>query len=456
MPASLPEVGILSFDVGMQPSPSEESYWNSNNRKSRNWKNRGGNNYDQNDGRPGVVYILANDAFPHLLKVGQSTRSASVRARELNENCGTENPGRFSVLHEVRTADCGRAEKRAHKQLRKHRFRKEYFKIDVATALEVVQEACAFFNNQEEEQKKAEAAKRVADEARREEERREAEEATAAVEAEKRAPAERAKLTAEEEAAIHARLVESAERFKAASLQAEDEFLRQMAAIPLPPRAEKPRSSQPNAAAYSAQTPATHTVIGCPKCKQQLRVPTRADLILTCPACRHSFERTAAGQLLEHTSQTGTVQVPSNASTPWAAYLIAVFAVFMGFMVMSGRGRSNEVASAPALPTEEQRLLDDLQRYADSYRIPPPDPKGETELRAVERVAKSIQFKYVTTVRGERALNKDTDQQYIQDGMRKLACAKPELKALMQRGAIVQYRLYRKGRDTLITTIVCG
>lgn len=66
----------------------------------------------------------------------------------------------------MKTVDCGRAEKRAHKQLRKHRFRKEYFKIDVATALEVVKEACAFFNDQQEE-KKAVEEKRAADAAMR-------------------------------------------------------------------------------------------------------------------------------------------------------------------------------------------------------------------------------------------------------------------------------------------------
>ena len=143
----------------MRPHPAENSYWNVTERHIGAW-----NKYNRNDGRPGVVYILAYDAADDLLKIGQSTRSAAARARELNDKCGTENPGRFSVLHEVCTADCGRAEKRVHKTLKKHRLRKdrEFFAIDVGTALEAVREACAFFNKKEEEKKRAPDATRQA------------------------------------------------------------------------------------------------------------------------------------------------------------------------------------------------------------------------------------------------------------------------------------------------------
>ena len=189
MPASLSGVGILSLNAGMQPSQAEQAYWNNHHRKSR-----GRRNYNQNDGKPGVVYILAYDAAD-LLKIGQSTRSAATRARELNENCGTENPGNFSVLHEVCTADCGRAEKRVHKTLKKHRFRedREFFAIDVGTALEAVREACAFFDKKEEEKQRGPDATRKV-----------AEEVLAKTVTHLKQPTEKPSLTPDEEAAIYA------------------------------------------------------------------------------------------------------------------------------------------------------------------------------------------------------------------------------------------------------------
>lgn len=430
----------------MQPSPAEDSYWNNYNQNDRHGKSRGENNYDQNDGRPGVVYILANDAFPHLLKVGQSTRSASVRARELNENCGTENPGRFAVLHEVRTVDCGRAEKRAHKKLKKHRFRKEYFKIDATTALKVVQEACAFFNNQQDEQEKARDAKRAADEVKRE--------AEAAAQAKQQADAERAKLTKEEEAAVHAQLLEAVAEFRAASPHEEGS----KSSKPASPPAEGVRNTPLNPVTYSTQTSAIHKIINCPKCTHLFPVLTKYGVILTCPACRYSFERTADGRLFDHTNQIDNAPVPAKADVSWWAYAAAVFVVWGGYAAMSGRGDSNQVAESASLPNssaEEQRLLADIEQYVTSYRISPPEPRSETELRAVERSGKRIQFKYITTTRGERALGKEMDHQHIEDGMRTLACAKPDLKALMQRGALVQYQLHRKGQDAFTVTIVC-
>ncbi len=287
----------------MRPHPAENSYWNVTD-------------------RPGVVYILAYDANDDLLKIGQSTRSAAARARELNDKCGTENPGVFSVLHEVRTVDCGRAEKRAHKHLKRHRFRKEYFKIDAATALEAVREACAFFD------RKAEDKKRRADEARN------AAEAVANTATQSEQRAERLALNPEEEAAIYAGLTASVDRLEPREFHREKVQLRNPKPAPLsppaPPAAEKPKFSPPEAA-HSAAPLADYTIINCPKCKQQLRIPTRGNLILTCPKCRYSVERTTAGgRLLEYSNHANNTQAPSKARTPWAVYLTAAFSAYLG------------------------------------------------------------------------------------------------------------------------------
>ena len=420
----------------MRPHPAENSYWNVTDRQIGAW-----NKYNRNDGRPGVVYILAYDAADDLLKIGQSTRSAAARARELNDKCGTENPGRFSVLHEVRTVDCGRAEKRAHKHLKRHRFRKEYFRIDAATALEAVREACAFFDRKEDEKRAADEARKAAAAA-----------AQAATKVEQRT--EGSALSPEEEAAIYAGLTASAKRFEPRERHREKAQLPNPKPAPL--AAEKPKFSPPEAT-HLAQAPANYTIIKCPRCAQQLRTPTRGDLILTCPTCRYSFERTADGRLLEYSNYSINTQAPSKARTPLAVYLTAALSAFLGVSAIVGLGRSNEVTESTStpLPPEERRLLVDIQRYAANYEIPPPDPKGETQLHAVERIGKGIRFQYVTTARGERELSKNLDQQYIQDGMRKIACAKPELRALMDRGAVVQYQLSQKSGATLTTNIAC-
>jgi hypothetical protein len=161
--------------------------------------------------------------------------------------------------------------------------------------------------------------------------------------------------------------------------------------------------------------------------------------------------------LLEYSNYSINTQAPSKARTPLAVYLTAALSAFLGVSAIVGLGRSNEVTESTStpLPPEERRLLVDIQRYAANYEIPPPDPKGETQLHAVERIGKGIRFQYVTTARGERELSKNLDQQYIQDGMRKIACAKPELRALMDRGAVVQYQLSQKSGATLTTNIVC-
>ena len=434
MPASLSVAGILLLNTAMQPSRAEEFYWNNYNRKSRGRKN-----YNQNDGKPGVVYILAYDAA-NLLKIGQSTRSAATRARELNENCGTENPGKFSVLHEVRTADCGRAEKRVHKTLKKHRFRedREFFAIDVGTALEAVREACAFFNKKEEEKKRAPDATRQA-----------AEEVLAKAVTHLKQPPEQHALTPDEEAAIYAGLSATEKRLDSSSDS-------QDWPKPQPPR-PRPQESTPTktrADHVAVKTPQTeHAITVCPSCSQKLRIPINENLILTCPACRYSFQRTASGQIFSH-----NIQNPATAKTSASsgAYVLAALAVGVWLLVVSVGGGSSEVATPKPDPSlEDARVLADIRRYVSKYQIPTPDPRSETELRAVAQAGKVIQFKYSTTSAGERALSKDSDWPYIRAGMHKLACAKPELRAFMKRGAVVQYQLQRKNGAAFTTTIVC-
>ena len=103
-------------------------------------------NYDRNDGRPGVVYVLANAAFrDDWFKIGQSTRSGARRASELNFEASTGTPKHFHCVCEVATKDCGRAEKAVHAELAQYRMGatgQEYFCVPLDTAKAVIIEVC--------------------------------------------------------------------------------------------------------------------------------------------------------------------------------------------------------------------------------------------------------------------------------------------------------------------------
>jgi hypothetical protein len=97
-------------------------------------------------GRPGVVYVLVNPAFTTgLIKIGASTRSGVVRAQELNEQARTSTPAEFRCVHEVRTSDCGTAERLAHRWLadfRRGGWGQEYFDADLTLVRDLVTRAC--------------------------------------------------------------------------------------------------------------------------------------------------------------------------------------------------------------------------------------------------------------------------------------------------------------------------
>ena len=117
---------------------------------NRNFRNRYQSfrhkpDYDRNDGLPGVVYILHNEAMrPGIYKIGQSTRSGAARANDLNRRVGTETPKLFKCIFEFHTVDCGRAEKAVHLRLHAYRMtRQEYFDVDLELAKSVIKDECA-------------------------------------------------------------------------------------------------------------------------------------------------------------------------------------------------------------------------------------------------------------------------------------------------------------------------
>lgn len=108
-------------------------------------RRRSSGNYNQNDGVPGVVYILRNDAFKETwLKIGCSRHSGHVRARDMNREASTGLPAHHVCVFEVKTLDCGRAEKNVHSALSQYRKgRQEFFEVDIETAKSAIVFCCS-------------------------------------------------------------------------------------------------------------------------------------------------------------------------------------------------------------------------------------------------------------------------------------------------------------------------
>jgi hypothetical protein len=89
------------------------------------------------------VYILTNQSMPGMVKIGQSSRSAAERCREVGGSTGVPTP--FKVAHEFSTVSAEaavRLEKLVFRHLRKKRVdpRREFFEVSADRAKEVIQE----------------------------------------------------------------------------------------------------------------------------------------------------------------------------------------------------------------------------------------------------------------------------------------------------------------------------
>lgn len=87
----------------------------------------------------GWIYILKR-ARENTLKIGKTSRTPEERAEELSATTGVSTP--FVVVHSREVKNMDECEKKVHKKLSKYRYRKEFFDIDVKTAIEVVDEVC--------------------------------------------------------------------------------------------------------------------------------------------------------------------------------------------------------------------------------------------------------------------------------------------------------------------------
>ena len=86
---------------------------------------------------------MTNDSMPGTIKVGMSTKVPTERAKEL-EDTGLPMP--YVVQYYAFFDDMRQAEKKAHNELSKYHYNKEFFKTDVGTAINCIENLGLSFN----------------------------------------------------------------------------------------------------------------------------------------------------------------------------------------------------------------------------------------------------------------------------------------------------------------------
>ena len=84
----------------------------------------------------GFVYIMTNPGMPGLVKVGRTSKTPTIRAKELSS---TGVPDPFEAQYYVFSEDMHSAEAEAHRNLQEYKYKKEFFKTDVATAISAIE-----------------------------------------------------------------------------------------------------------------------------------------------------------------------------------------------------------------------------------------------------------------------------------------------------------------------------
>ncbi|MDM8537668.1 GIY-YIG nuclease family protein [Desulfobacterales bacterium HSG17] len=85
----------------------------------------------------GFVYIMTNPSMPGLLKVGMTTKVPEYRANQLSTTTGVPTP--FETQYYAFFENRVEAEKRAHQALNDYHHGKEFYQVDINTAINVIE-----------------------------------------------------------------------------------------------------------------------------------------------------------------------------------------------------------------------------------------------------------------------------------------------------------------------------
>jgi hypothetical protein len=86
----------------------------------------------------GFVYILLNPSFPDQVKIGLTTQTSELRAKQLSS---TGVPTPFIVIYDELVSDCELVESRLHKRFAGYRVspNREFFRVPVHEAIRALQ-----------------------------------------------------------------------------------------------------------------------------------------------------------------------------------------------------------------------------------------------------------------------------------------------------------------------------
>ncbi|MED2973213.1 GIY-YIG nuclease family protein [Fictibacillus sp. B-59209] len=87
----------------------------------------------------GYVYVLINESYKGLVKVGITSLDPNERARMLSRNTGVPTP--FKVAYEIFVENCEEVERKIHKELEEYRInpRREFFNYPLNKTINLVQ-----------------------------------------------------------------------------------------------------------------------------------------------------------------------------------------------------------------------------------------------------------------------------------------------------------------------------
>ena len=90
----------------------------------------------------GHIYVLQNNAFPDLKKIGKTTRTPEERAAELSRHSGVPLP--FRVVFSLLVTDCDEAERVVHNALASRRANddREFFLVSIDDAIHTIKLHC--------------------------------------------------------------------------------------------------------------------------------------------------------------------------------------------------------------------------------------------------------------------------------------------------------------------------
>lgn len=91
----------------------------------------------------GYLYVLVNPSMDGIVKIGKTTRSPTLRSREIGSATGVPTP--FLLVFDTAVSNCSAAERYVHERLEKRGLRvannREFFRIMPPEAIALVQEA---------------------------------------------------------------------------------------------------------------------------------------------------------------------------------------------------------------------------------------------------------------------------------------------------------------------------